>query len=160
MTDISIHDLEACGDVFDWLCENADGLSADNAIPLLEAAQQLQQKLKLAIDMLKAQALSGIEQPILVGSVAWSKKPSIKYRPDQTKIAKAVVAVAIEPDHDTGEMRDAETAAERAVRLMQTLYVSPSTVPKVGGVENLGLTMKDVTREDRTGWELKRTELE
>jgi hypothetical protein len=160
VADVDRSDLDACGDVFDWLAEHADELPPEKAIEMLEAAQNLQNKLKLAVDLLRSRALSTIEQPILIGRVAYSKKPQIKQRPDQTKIAGKVVRLAV-CDAETGEkLDDTETVAERAVALMQSLYVSPSTVPKVGGIRNLGMTMQEVTREEHTGWELKRTELE
>mgnify|MGYP007024627778 FL=1 len=46
-----------------------------------------------------------------------------------------------------------------AVRSMETLYVSPSTVPKVGWLKDHGLTAGDVTKEEHTGYELKKVDL-
>lgn len=160
MEDVTIHDLAACGDVFDWLYENADSLSAEKAIEMLEAAQQLHGRLRSAIHMLETQALKSIEQPILIGRVAYSKKPSIKKRPEQNKIAARVCDLASQPDMDTGEVGTTYDAAVAAVEMMRALYVSPSTQPKVGGVRNIGYKMDDVTTEERTGWELKRIEIE
>lgn len=157
--DIDRSDLDACGDVFDWLCENADSLSAEKAIEMLEAAQQLHGKLRKAIDMLETQALGLIEQPILIGRVAYSKTPAIKLRPEQNKIAGRVCDLASMPDAN-GEVLTAYDTAVVAVGLMKDLYVSPSTKPKVGGVKALGYNMADVTVEEHTGWELKRTELD
>lgn len=157
--DIDRSDLDACGDVFDWLCENADSLSAEKSIEMLEAAQALHGRLRKAIDMLETQALGLIEQPILIGRVAYSKRPGIKLRPEQTKIAKRVCDLASTPD-ENGEAPTSYDTAVIAVGLMRDLYVSPSTKPKVGGVKALGYNLADVTREEHTGWELHRTEID
>lgn len=159
MTDIGPADLQACGDVFDWLAENADSLPTENAIEMLQAARAVQAKLKTAIDMLETQALNTIEQPVLIGRTAWSKRPSMKKRPDQRMIRNRVIELAIQPDSH-GEVPAAADVAEIAAGLMATLYVSPSTVPKTSGVELLGLTMADVTREEHTGFELRHTEID
>lgn len=157
--DVDRSDLQACEDVFDWLIENADSLSAEKAIEMLEAARATQAKLKTAISMLETQALNSIEQPILIGRVAYAKKPSYKRRPDQTLIGRTVAEHASASD-DNGEAPTAWEAASTAVVFMKALYVSPSTEPKVSGVKALGLEMDDVCREEHTGFELKRTELD
>ena len=159
MTEVDIHDLEACGDVFDWLAEASDSMDAQTAITMLEGALAVQAKLKVAIDLLRSQALKTIEQPILIGSVAYAKKPSFKMRPDQQLLARVVTELAAHPD-ENGELPTASVAAATATNMMKALYVSPSTVPKVGGVKALGLEMDMVCREEHTGFELRRTEIE
>lgn len=158
MTDIGRHDLEAIGDIADWLIEASDGLPIDKTIELLEASLAATAKMKMACDMLQAQALAIIEQPVVIGKTVWSKKRIIKRRPNQSRIAAHVVVDATGIDQATGEMRNSVEAAERAVNLMRALYVSPSTVPKTGGVEKLGLTMADVCENEHTGYELRRIE--
>jgi hypothetical protein len=160
VTEINAHDLEAIGDVADWLAEQADSLSAEQSVTMLAAARNAYAKLKTAIDMLEARALTTIEQPILVGRTAWSKKPEFKKRPHHALIQRTVVDMAVVPNHETGELPDPRTAAETATKMMAALYVSPSTVPKTGGVKDLGLTVDDVTVEEHTGYTLKRTDLE
>ena len=159
MSEVNVHDLEAIGDIADWIIEESDSLSTEKSVELLVALRMALNKMKLAVDMLEAQALRTIEQPVVMDNRVWAKKPSFKKRPDFTVIAARVVSTAIEPDHETGEMRTPEEAAERAVRIMRALYVSPSTVPKTTGVRNLGLEMDDITREEHVGFELRRTDL-
>lgn len=159
MTEVNKHDLEAIGDVAVWLAEQSDALSAEQAVELLSEARLVHKSLGLAIDMLEAQALRLIEQPILVGTTAWSKKPTFKKRPDRPKIMARVAQLAV-ADSDTGEIREPQAVADAAIKLMADLYVSPSTVPKVGGVTALGYKMDDVVSDEHTGFELKRTELE
>jgi hypothetical protein len=59
-----------------------------------------------------------------------------------------------------GEVPTVTEVAEKVVRKMTALYVSPSTVPKVGGVKALGLEMDDVCRDEHTGFELRSTVIE
>jgi hypothetical protein len=153
------HDLEACGDVAAWLAEQSDSLSAEQAVEMLSEARKVHRAFALAIDMLETQALQLIEQPILVGHTAWAKKPVLKKRPRQGQIAATVEAMAARPD-ENGEFPPAFEVASKAVTLMAALYVSPSTLPKVGGVKALGLEMTDVVDEEHTGFELKATELD
>lgn len=159
MTEVNVADLQAIGDIADWLIEESDSLPTDRAIELLEACTVAAAKLKMAMSMLQSQALSTIEQPILIGRVAWAKKPTFKQRPNQSLIAATVIDFAARPDNN-GEVPTAHEAATTATNLMRGLYVSPSTVPKVGGVKDLDLEMSDVTREEHVGFELKRTEID
>lgn len=159
MTQINIHDLQAISDVAKWLAEQADDLSADQAVELLTEARKAQEALKWAIEMLEARAIKTIEQPILVGRTAWSKVPSFKKRPDNNLILRVVAETSAAPD-ENGVIPTPLEAARTATDRMASLYVSPSTVPKVGGVKALGLNMADVTTEEHTKWTLKETELE
>lgn len=158
MDDITTADLAAIGDVAARLAEQSDSLSAQQAIELLGAAQLAAKALSIAMGLLEAQALKTLEQPIIVGGTAWAKKPTYKDRPDQTLIARVVTEKAAQPDAN-GEVPTAVDAAEAATKMMQALYVSPSTKPKVGGVTALGLRMEDVCAEEFVGHHLKQTEL-
>lgn len=160
MSEITIADLRAVGDVADALAEQSDGLSAEQSVQLLTAAREAKAKLQAAIDMLEAQALTTIEQPILVGKTAWTKKPEFKRRPNWVLIRSTVIDQASAPSQETGEFPHPRDAAEAAVSMMAALYVSPSTSPKTGGVKALGLSLEDATVEEHTGFALKAVELE
>lgn len=159
MTEVTKGDLQAIGDIAVWLAEESDQMSAEQAVELLTEARKVHRALGNAIALLETQALKTIEQPILVGTTAWSKKPAFKKRPRQQAIAHTVEALATRPDVN-GEVPPAYEVAERAVKMMSDLYVSPSTLPKVGGVKALGLEMNDVVDEEHTGFELKATEID
>lgn len=152
-------DLQAIYDVARLLTEQSDGLSAEQAISLMEEAKKAQQALRLAIDMLEAQALRGLEQPVLMGNVVYAKVPSMKKRPIVENIDAQVVRVAAQPD-EHGELPSAFDVAQTAVELMKSLYVAPSSVPKVGGIKKIGLDYGDAITEEHTGFELKRTEID
>lgn len=158
--DIGVGDLLAMKDVAEGLSDVASTLSAEQAVTLLAAAEAAHKALGDAIAFLKSRAIDQIEQPILVGRTAWSKAPTYKKRPDQELIRATVVATALDEatDHATGEI-DPREAVVVAVRSMETLYVSPSTVPKVGWLKDHGLTAGDVTKEEHTGYELKKVDL-
>lgn len=158
MEPVNRHDLQAIGDIARWLTEQADDLSAEQAVELIREAKLARKALDDAIAMLEAQAKKLIEQPILVGHTVWSKAPTMKKRPDQALIATVVVSTSCAPD-DNGELPHPRDAAQMAVDKMVALYVSPSTVPKIGGVKALGLRIDDVTIEEHTGFELKQVEI-
>jgi hypothetical protein len=160
VADINRADLQAIRDVAAQLTEQADSLGAEEAIILMGEAKAAMQTLKAAIDLLESQALHLIEQPILIGKTAWSKKPTFKQRPDQDRIARFVINAAVVPNEETGELPHPRDVAEAAVAIMSGLYVSPSTVPKVGGVRKIGLDMDDVCQQEHTGFELKKVDLE
>lgn len=159
MSEVTLADLQAVGDVAALLAEQADSLSAQQAVELLHAARLADKALKMAIDMLEARAMQQIEQPILVGNTVWAKKPSYKKRPDQKLIQRVVIAKASQPDED-GVAPTAHEAATAATLYMAALYVSPSTLPKTGGVNGLGLGLGDVVNDQHVGFELKTTEID
>lgn len=159
MTEITVADLQTIGDIADALTEQSDGLGATEAVILLDAALAAQARLKVAIDMLEAQALRSIEQPIVVGHTVYAKRRVYKKRPDQETIRRLVADQAARPDPN-GELPPVHEAAQAAVGLMAGMYVSPSTVPKVGGVQALGVGINDVCRREHTGFEISRTDLE
>jgi hypothetical protein len=158
MADVNKHDLEAIGDVAAWLAEQSDSLPPAQAAELLTEARKVAKALSMAISLLEAQLLSTIEQPVLVGNTVWSKVPAMKKRPDQQRIARLVVMSAALPD-ENGELPTANEAAAEATRMMSALYVSPSTVPKVGGLKQLGVEYGDFITDEHTGWDLKQTEI-
>lgn len=155
---ISTADILAMCDVADQLAGEAADLAADDALALLEAVQVAVAALKNAESYLKSRAITTIEQPILVGHTAYSKVAVTKQRPDQALIKRAVVSLAASPDEE-GEAPTAGDAAQRAVDLMAAMYVSPSTLPKVGGLRAMNLELSDVCSDEHTGWDLKKTEL-
>ena len=158
MAEIVAADLRAIADVANALAEESDGLSAQSCIELLREAKNAALALRTAIGLLEAQALKTLEQPIIIGDTAYSRKREIKRRPDQGLITNVVTRLACAPTAD-GEVPTAFDAAANATTMMFNLYVSPSTLPKAGGVKALGITMDDVTTEEHTGYTLKETEL-
>lgn len=163
--DIGVADLLAMKDVAEGLTDLSGTLSAEQSVVLLDAAREVYKALGNTIAFLESRAISQIEQPILVSdgkgnTTAWSKKAEFKKRPNMPAIRLLVNQVAIDAvlDRDTGDVSPMEAVA-KAVELMEGLYVSPSTMPKVGGVKELGVEFDAVFEEQHTGYTLKRVEL-
>lgn len=151
-------DMDAVCDVLAQLYNEAEGMSAEQALTMLTEAHKVKAALAAAISELETQALRGMEGPVLLGNVVWSKRRDVKLRPDQGKIGAKVAGMAA-VDRDTGEMRSAFEAAQEAVDLMAGLYVSPSTMPKFGGLKAAGLKVDDVTSEEFAGYKLHQQEV-
>ena len=152
-------DIDAAADVCQQLALEAVDFDATRAINALQALAQLEAQVKAAKSELTERALRGLEQPILIGNTAWSKKLSTKKRPDHEMILGRLRGMLDRPDRETGELLTVPEAVDRAVDLMVGLYVSPSALPKVGGLKALGLTLDAVTREESDGYKLVATEL-
>ena len=163
--EIGVADLEAMKDVAEGLSDLASSLSAEQSVILLDAARDAHKALDNAIAFLESRAIQQIEQPILVSdgrgnTTAWSKKAEFKKRPNMTVIRSLVNIAAIDAviDRDTGEVSPMDAVA-KAISLMEGLYVSPSTMPKVGGVKELGVEFDEVFVEEHTGYTLKKVDL-
>lgn len=151
-------DILAAADVLQQAAKEAEGTGAAMAIPLLEALDQLDMQAKAARSELKTQAIRGLEQPLMLGNRVWRKVPSIKKRPEQERIANMVKKLAATPDPNTGELHAIESV-DRAVAIMSALYVSPSAIPKAGGLRILGVYIDDVSNEENTGYDLAFVEI-
>ena len=162
--DIGVADLLAMKDVAEGLSDLAGTLSAEQAVILLDAAEQAHKALGDSIAFLKSRAIDQLEQPILVSdgagnTTAWSKKAEFKKRPNMPVIRELVNKVAVKAVIDENGEASPYDAVAKAVELMEGLYVSPSTLPKVGGVKELGVQFDEVFREEHTGFSLQRVDL-
>lgn len=135
------------------LTEISDGMNAAEALEVLDELLTVKRHLDAAISLVKSQAVKVLEQPAQIGDTIWFRQEAGKWRPDARRINAAVKEQAA-IDMETGEIRDGLEAAETAIALMRALYVSPSSMPKTGGLEQMNLTKKDVATWERTGWEL------
>jgi len=156
---MNVHDIEAIGDVLDQIAEAADSLDAKESVEFMVALNAVNAKLKIAMTLCETQAKRTLDgQPIKVGDTLYVEKDTGKWRPDQSRIRARVVSMAA-VDLATGEIVAGPIAAERAVDMMYQLFVSPSTMPKVGGLDYLGLDKRDVADWERTGTALEAVEL-
>ena len=155
---IETPDILAAADVCQSLADEASDYDATRAINALQALAQLEAQVKAAKSELTERALRGLEQPILIGNTAWSKKLDTKKRPDQEMILGRLRKLLTKPD-ENGELPPVVESVDRAIDAMVDLYVTPSGLPKVGGLKAIGLTMEQVTREESNGYKLIATEL-
>lgn len=151
-------DLDAICDVLAQLYNEAEGMSAEQAISRLGDVNRVKAALAAAVSELETTAVRQMEGPILVGNVVWSKVRDVKRRPDHMKIDGRVVGLA-SVDRDTGELLSAMAAAEQAVGYMRSLYVSPATMPKAGGLKEVGLGFDQISDEEFVGWKLRQQEV-
>jgi hypothetical protein len=155
--DTNIHDVEAAGDVFAALAEASDDLSAEEAICYMEALRAASEQLKAAISLVETQLKKLLDSPKQIGDKVWVTKPTGKYRPDHAKVRRHVLRVAVADEN--GEIRSAEDAAKVAYELMYGLYVQESALPKVSGLEQLGLDRVSTSRWENTGTKIETIDL-
>lgn len=148
--DVSKGDLDAVRDVITWLADGADDMTLEQAIEMRDALDGLAKMIGQTQSILEARALKLLDgQPAKIGDKVYIEKSKGVWRPDQSKIRTRVAMMS--SCDDKGEMLPPRDAAEKAVGLMYDLFVSPSTMPKQGGMKKLGLTAKDVAHWETTG---------
>jgi hypothetical protein len=153
--EINLHDIEAVGDVLDYVAEQSDSMEPDLAIQMINALNELERKLKMARSLCETQAKRTLEgKPIKVDGKVYAERDTGKWRPSQSRIRQAIVRNALADDQGR-VVKSRQAVAERAVTIMYDLFVSPSTMPKVTGLKSLGLTNEDVADWDKTGTVLK-----
>lgn len=152
---VTIGDLQAVGDVVDWVAEQTDSMTLEEAVTIGEALRELSTKIALAKALCETQVKTLLDgQPARVGDKVIVERKTGKWRPDQSRIKRRVVGMA-GCDPSTGELRTGPQAAEAAVDLMYALFVSPSQMPKQGGMQKLGIDTPDIAEWEVTGSELK-----
>lgn len=158
--DVSKGDLLAVIDLMAAVAETSDSLEVDEAITTMELLRQVHSAVRTAEGMLDAAVKRHLEAGARqVGSRVYATKPDGKWRTYHDEIATKVIGVST-VDADTGEIRDAKTAAATAVAFMQQLYVAPAVVPKAGGLKALGLDKADVSKWERTGTKIEIIDME
>lgn len=140
------------------IAEASDSMNAAEALEVLDELAVLKKHLDAATGLVRSQAVKVLEQPAQVGDTVWFRQEVGKWRPDTRRINQVVHQAAV-IDRETGEIRNAEEAAEEAIRVMRDMYVSPSSMPKAGALERLGVEKKEIASWERTGWELASKEV-
>lgn len=152
---VGLADIQAVGDVLDWLCEQSDNMSIEAAVEMVAALDALAKKVSMAKSLCETQAKKLLDgQPAKVGDKIIVEKATGKWRPNQARIKNVVLSRSLVDDNGEREA-EPDQAASRAIALMFSLYVSPSQMPKVGGLKELRLKNEDVADWERTGSELK-----
>jgi len=148
-------DVLAAVDVLADIDERSDALTVEEGLALRQAVEQVAAACRRTIGMIDTQLVSILESPRTFNGVLYEVSNEGKWRPDHGAIDAAVIrAAAATPE---GELRSGRDAAETAVRVMRSLFVSPSTMPKTGGLEDLGLDKPDVAHFEKSGKKIKTT---
>jgi hypothetical protein len=145
---VTPQDVLAAADVLHDVDENTDSMSIEDAVAMREAVVALMSATRMTLALLDTQLVNTLESPREINGMRYEvRKSDGKWRPDHSKVVPAVRAKAC-IDMGTGELVDAFAAAERAIAIMEDLYVSASTMPKVGALDKLGLKKWDVAEQE------------
>jgi hypothetical protein len=145
---VTPQDLLATLDVLADIDERSDSMGIEDAVAMREAVVALMSAARMTLSLIDTQLVNTLESPREIGSMRYEvRKSDGKWRPDHSKV-NAVVKRNAAVDPVTGEMFDCFDAAERAVKIMEDLYVSASTMPKVGALDKLGLRKWDVADQE------------
>lgn len=156
-SDIRPADIDAIGDVLAIVNESSDSLDIEEAVALLRACQELGSRVRTTIGLLSQQLVQVLESPRTIDGTLYEIVNDGMWRPDHDRLRGLVKrAAAVNED---GEFRDPGAAAEEAVLTMYDLFVSPSTFPKTGGLDRLGLKKSDVGHFEEKGRKLRETKV-
>lgn len=148
MSNATPADVLAMTDVLSEIDEITDGLSIEEAVQAREAVVQLMSAARMTLALIDTQLVNTLESPREINGMRYEvRKSDGKWRPDHSKVTPAVKQHAI-VDTETGETFDRAAAVERAIKMMEDLYVAKSTMPKVGALDNLGLKKWDVAEQE------------
>lgn len=153
---ISKGDIAAIGDVVDQLTAEINDMDAAAAIGMSSALAEVKAKIELAVSLMKTRTLNVMDgQPIQIGSTLYAPKPTGKWRPEWRMVRSAVLKAAL-----GDELPTATEAAARAVDIMRDLYVSPSQVPKKGGLDHLGIDLPDIATWEKGVSDIRKIEMD
>lgn len=141
--------------------DGIDSLDAVQAIELLHELKALNKAVADAISLCNTQALQKLDgQPVQVDDTVYARQPVNKKRANHTRLAQRVADIAcVDENGKPFKAKGAIAAAVQAATLMRGLYVSDSTLPKIGELKRLGIAVDEIIGEERTGWEVKETKL-
>jgi hypothetical protein len=141
-------DVLASVDVLNDVDENTDSMGIEDAVAMREAVVALMSAARMTLALIDTQLVNTLESPREIHGMRYEvKKSDGKWRPDHSKVNNVVKTRAY-IDPDTGEVLGSSTAAERAIAMMEDLYVSASTMPKVGALDKLGLKKWDCATQE------------
>jgi hypothetical protein len=151
MTDtrgITPADIAAAADVVRAAGESADSIGFEEAAELRQALVALTMATKDSLALLNGELLRMVEaQPRRHDGITYDRRPKRAWRFDHELVRSRIVdAVA-----GTGN----RSVVMDALDLHSAIYVSPSTIAKVGGLEKIGLTKKEAGTYENQGYELE-----
>lgn len=154
--EITAADLQAAVDVVAETAEQSDAMEFERAAEVRLALLELKRAVAGAVGLIETQMINRLEDaPRRFGDKTYEVVDDGVYRAEHEAIFDKATEVArrraINPD--TGEVNTAK-ALEEFVYIVQSLYVSPSTTAKVGGIEGIGLDKRKVRRWEKKGRKL------
>ena len=141
------NDIRAAIDVLVELQNDSDSLDVESSVDHREAVVELMAAVKVTLDLIDIQLVAILESPRPINGMLYEIRPSDgKWRPDHSKVQDAVKKASVV--NEDGEVRDAHDAVDEAMAFLYGLYVADKTMPKVGGLDVLGLKKWDVANQD------------
>lgn len=159
----AVVDLRATVDYLADLIERADTFDFDAATDLRDEALSVQARAKDLVSLLETGMLRQLEAGSRErGGRVWARVRKYVDRTDHALVAGAVRQAALNAyrDPDTGEVTSAEAAVAEAVRLMGSLYVSPSSDVKRRPLAGIGLDARGVVQREFQKYGLDITDLD
>jgi hypothetical protein len=150
-------DIRAVTDLVTEVTNESDTLTMESGIDMLDVLADLKRAVTTATSMIEMHLCSILESPRVINGKKYEVKSAGKWRPDHNLVQASVKKASV-VDHN-GEIRTVFDAVEEAMAAMHALYVSPSSMPKTGALEQLGLDKGDIAQYERTGNRLSVTEL-
>lgn len=158
MMAVTIDDLKPFPDMLAAYREQQiDGLDARTALDHLAVLESIETELKAALSYTRGEMLRALEAgDVVVAGVTYSRKPKLKKRANHARVRVAVREKAlVDPSNNKPiTTKGAAAAVERAVQFMHEMYLSDSSLPKVGELKRHGIPYESVIGEEQTGWEL------
>ena len=143
--------------------EQADTFSFEDILIYEEAVRLVQKAASEALAMLNTEKLNQLEKSgsRQIGSKVYARVPKHVDRFDHEAIAKAVRQIAKDEavNRSTGEV-DLGLAVEKAVKIMDDLYVAPSSKAKIGTLDALAIPVREVRTREKKGHEIRVIDLE
>lgn len=144
-------DIEAMLDVLDDICNDSDAATFDEAVELMDGLERVKAGAAVAIDLLKMQMLSHLEDggPRTIGDRTFKPIDDNVKRFDHDEILRIAAIQAFMDEN--GEIRSPGEAVEILAETVKDLYLAPSTKAKLEAIDRLGVARDSVIEIERKG---------
>lgn len=156
MTNLSAADVQAMVDVVDTIAELSDSTEFELAAELRIELIELGKRVRSTVGLIETQMMNQLEDaPRRFGDRTYEVVDDGVQRADHDAIFDKAIVVSMRRavNTETGEI-NTEKALQEMALIVQSLYVSPSTLAKVGGIEAIGLDKRKVRRWEKKGRKL------
>ena len=144
---ITPEDIRAAMDVLAEVDETSDSLGVEDAVAYREAVNELFTKVKETLGLIDTQLVNTLESARPINGMLYEvRKSDGKWRPDHSKLHPTIIKAAAVDEN--GELLKTYPACERVIAIMESLYTSASTMPKVGAMDKLGVKKWEVAEQE------------
>jgi hypothetical protein len=146
----------AATDVVEGVSEEAThGFGFEHAISMRRALQQHIAAARQALSDVESEMVRQVEKNAkTIDGVTYTRGAVKSFTTDHERLLSVAYQRALQEATQPDGNIDWEALGEYYGNIMTTLYLSPSTKPKVSGLEFLGVGKKQYTTERINGWKL------